>query len=103
MLVCAPGAKSLGRVPDANWTRTYELLTQYLGLPKDKPVTDYYTNDLLPANARRLPVSRWRRRPSPGGASIVGRSVGSSFETRTARSPRSRTSRSRFAAVNSSA
>jgi NitT/TauT family transport system substrate-binding protein len=51
MLVCAPGAKSLGRVPDANWNLTYDLLTQYLGLPKDKPISDYYTNDLLPANA----------------------------------------------------
>jgi NitT/TauT family transport system substrate-binding protein len=55
LLVCAPGAKSLGRVPDANWTRTYDLMTQYLGLPKDKPVTDYYTNDLLPANAGACP------------------------------------------------
>ena len=50
-LMCAPGAKSYGRVPDQNWSTTFDLLTQYLQLPKDKPVSDYYTNDLLPANA----------------------------------------------------
>jgi NitT/TauT family transport system substrate-binding protein len=50
-LMCAPGATSLGRVPDRNWTLSFELLTKYLGLPKDKPIGDYYTNDFLPANA----------------------------------------------------
>ena len=50
-LICAPGAKTFGRVPDKNWATTFDLMTQYLQLPKDKPVTDYYTNDLLPANA----------------------------------------------------
>jgi NitT/TauT family transport system substrate-binding protein len=49
-LVCAPGATALGRVPDKNWQTTYELLTQYLQLPKDKPVTEYYTTNFLPAN-----------------------------------------------------
>ncbi|MGH8712499.1 MAG: ABC transporter substrate-binding protein [Casimicrobiaceae bacterium] len=51
MLVCAPGAVSLGRVPDKNWQISFDLLTTYLNLPKDKPITDYYTNDFLPANA----------------------------------------------------
>lgn len=51
LLVCAPGAQSLGRVPDENWRITYDLLTSYLGLPKDKAITDYYTNDFLPASA----------------------------------------------------
>ena len=50
-LVCAPGATSLGRVPDKNWQITFDLLTTYLGLPKDKPVSDYYTTEFLPANA----------------------------------------------------
>ena len=50
MLVCAPGAVSLGRVPDKNWQATFELLTTYLNLPKDKPITDYYSTDYLPAN-----------------------------------------------------
>lgn len=49
-LMCAPGAAGYGRVPDKNWATTFDLLTQYLQLPKDKPVGDYYTNDLLPAN-----------------------------------------------------
>jgi NitT/TauT family transport system substrate-binding protein len=49
--VCAPGALTLGRVPDANWNKTFDLMTQYLELPKDKPITDYYTNELLPVNA----------------------------------------------------
>ena len=49
-LVCAPGATALGRVPDKNWETTFALLTKYLELPATKPVTDYYTVDLLPAN-----------------------------------------------------
>ena len=51
LLVCAPGAISLGRVPDKNWQTTFDLLTMYLNLPKDKPIGDYYSNDFLPANA----------------------------------------------------
>jgi NitT/TauT family transport system substrate-binding protein len=54
-LVCAPGATALGRVPDKNWQITFDLLTTYLGLPKDKPVADYYTTDFLPANAPACP------------------------------------------------
>jgi NitT/TauT family transport system substrate-binding protein len=54
-LLCAPGAASLGRVPEKNWNTTFELLTQYLGLPKDKPISDYYTTDLLPTNAPGCP------------------------------------------------
>ena len=54
-LICAPGATALGRVPDANWALTYDLLTQYLQLPKDKPVGDYYTTSLLPANPPKCP------------------------------------------------
>ena len=50
-LVCAPGATALGRVPEQNWQTTYTLLTKYLELPTAKPVTDFYTNDFLPANA----------------------------------------------------
>ena len=49
MLLCATGATGLGRVPDRNWQITYELLTTYLGLPKDRPIADYYTTDFLPA------------------------------------------------------
>src|SRR5207237_5667256 len=46
-LVCAPGATALARVPDQNWQTTYTLLTKYLELPTTKPVTDYYTTNLL--------------------------------------------------------
>jgi len=49
-LVCAPGAATLGRVPDQNWQTTYTLMTKYLELPTGKPVSDYYTNDLLPVS-----------------------------------------------------
>ena len=54
-LLCASGAQSLGRVPEQNWNTTFDLLTQYLGLPKDKPVSDYYTTELLPASAPACP------------------------------------------------
>lgn len=50
-LLCAPGATTLGKVPEKNWAVSYDLLTQYLGLPKDKPITDYYSTELLPASA----------------------------------------------------
>jgi NitT/TauT family transport system substrate-binding protein len=49
--LCAPGAPSLGRVPDANWQRTYDLLIQYLEFPRERPLAEYYSNDYLPANA----------------------------------------------------
>jgi len=50
-LVCAPGATAFGRVPEHNWQTTFNLLTKYLELPTSKPITDYYTVDLLPANS----------------------------------------------------
>jgi NitT/TauT family transport system substrate-binding protein len=50
-LLCAPGATALGKVPEKNWSVSFDLLTQYLGLPKDKPISDYYTTELLPAAA----------------------------------------------------
>jgi NitT/TauT family transport system substrate-binding protein len=55
LLVCAPGATALGRVPDKNWQITFDLLTTYLGLPKDRPITDYYTTDFLPASPPACP------------------------------------------------
>ncbi|WP_353185809.1 ABC transporter substrate-binding protein [Bosea sp. (in: a-proteobacteria)] len=54
-LLCAPGASALGGVPEANWSKSFDLLTQYLGLPKDKPIGDYYTTELLPASAPACP------------------------------------------------
>ena len=54
-LICAPGATALGRVPDKNWQITFDLLTTYLQLPKDKPIGDYYTTEFLPADAPKCP------------------------------------------------
>jgi NitT/TauT family transport system substrate-binding protein len=54
-LVCAPGATAMGVVPEQNWQTTYTLLTKYLELPTAKPVTDYYTTSLLPANPPKCP------------------------------------------------
>lgn len=54
-LLCAPGATALSRVPDKNWQTTFDLLTQYLQLPKDRPIGDYYTTALLPANPPKCP------------------------------------------------
>ena len=54
-LLCAPGATALGRVPAKNWQTTYMLLTKYLDFPTSKPIGDYYTDDLLPANAPKCP------------------------------------------------
>jgi NitT/TauT family transport system substrate-binding protein len=54
-LVCAPGATALGRVPERNWQLTFDLLATYLGLPRKKPVTDYYTTEFQPADAPACP------------------------------------------------
>src|SRR5438093_5801107 len=37
-LLCAPGATTLGRVPEQNWQTTFALLTKYLELPATKPI-----------------------------------------------------------------
>ncbi len=50
-LMCAASATTLGTVPASNWTTTYDLLTKYQGLPKTKPIEEYYTNDFLPKSA----------------------------------------------------
>jgi NitT/TauT family transport system substrate-binding protein len=54
-LICAPGATALGRVPDKNWQITFDLMTTYLSLPKDKPIGDYYTTEFQPADAPKCP------------------------------------------------
>lgn len=55
LLVCAPGAETLGKVPSQNWKTTYELLVKYLAFPTDLPVEDYYTEEFIPANAPTCP------------------------------------------------
>jgi NitT/TauT family transport system substrate-binding protein len=54
-LVCAPGATTMGMPPEQNWATTYDLLTKYQGLPTDKPITDYYTTEFIPADAPTCP------------------------------------------------
>jgi NitT/TauT family transport system substrate-binding protein len=56
LLICAPGATALGRVPDKNWQITFDLLTTYLGLPKERPITDYHTTEFLPASPPACPA-----------------------------------------------
>ena len=48
--VCAKGATALGVPPESVWTKTDQLLTQYLSLPTSVPITDYYSTQYLPAN-----------------------------------------------------
>jgi NitT/TauT family transport system substrate-binding protein len=54
-LICSEGAKSLGAPSEETWNKTYDLLTKYQGLPTDKPVTDYYTAEFVPADAPTCP------------------------------------------------
>lgn len=49
--LCSSGAESLGAPPQENWERTYELLTEYVDLPSDLPITDYYTDEFIPDDA----------------------------------------------------
>ena len=55
LLVCAPGAQTLGAPPEQNWQTTYDLMTEYLEFPTDKPITDYYTTEFVPADAPACP------------------------------------------------
>lgn len=54
--LCAPGATALGRAPDKNWQRTYELLISFLGLPKDRSLQDYYSDEFQPAAPPACPT-----------------------------------------------
>ncbi|MCL6649809.1 MAG: ABC transporter substrate-binding protein [Chloroflexi bacterium] len=56
--LCAPGAERIGMPPSPIWNQTFELLVKYQGFPSDKPITDYYTTDFLPADAPRCPTLR---------------------------------------------
>jgi NitT/TauT family transport system substrate-binding protein len=54
-LLCSNDAKNMGTVPGEKWDITYKLLTEYLGLSKDKPASDFYTADLVTASAPACP------------------------------------------------
>ena len=55
MLVCAPGAETLGAPPEENWQLTWDLLTTYQGLSTELPIEDYYTTEFIPADAPACP------------------------------------------------
>jgi len=54
-LYCMPGAPGFGRVSEKEWARSYEVMTKYMGLPRSAPITEYYTNDFLPAQLPACP------------------------------------------------
>ena len=39
----------LGWMAEADWHATIDTLRSYMGLTSDAPITDYYTNEFLPA------------------------------------------------------
>jgi NitT/TauT family transport system substrate-binding protein len=58
-LLCAGGAKSVGRAEPEQWAKTQDLLSQVGLLPKGVDPTTYYTYDYLPAQAdlQACPIS----------------------------------------------
>ena len=54
-LLCLPGSKTMGRLPPQLWDENYKIMTTYLQVPKDKPVSDYYTEAYLPAEMPTCP------------------------------------------------
>lgn len=55
-LLCAGGAKFLGKAEPGQWAKTQDLLSQVGLLPKGVDPTKYYTYDYLPADLRPCPV-----------------------------------------------
>lgn len=55
-LLCAGGAKFLGKAEPAQWAKTQDLLSQVGLLPKGIDPTKYYTYDYLPANLQACPI-----------------------------------------------
>lgn len=48
--VCPGGSGDLiGVTAPDSWERTYEVMTTAMEFPTDKPISDYYTQDMLPA------------------------------------------------------
>jgi NitT/TauT family transport system substrate-binding protein len=54
-LLCSNGARNLGTVPAEKWDITYQLLTGFLGLPKDKPAGDFYSTAFVTDAAPKCP------------------------------------------------
>lgn len=59
VLMCANGAKFIGKASPEQWTTTVENLATVGMLPKDKPATDYYSLDYVPneAELRACPIA----------------------------------------------
>ncbi|MET7991791.1 ABC transporter substrate-binding protein [Amycolatopsis sp. NPDC005232] len=55
-LMCAGGAKFLGKAEPAQWVKTQDLLSQVGLLPKGVDPTKYYSYDYLPADLQPCPV-----------------------------------------------
>lgn len=55
-LLCAGGAKFVGKAEPEQWTKTQDLLSQVGLLPKGVDPARYYTYDYLPADLRPCPV-----------------------------------------------
>ena len=54
--VCPGGSgDAIGATDAATWDEIYEVLTGAMEFPTDKPITDYYTNDLSPDPAVTCP------------------------------------------------
>jgi NitT/TauT family transport system substrate-binding protein len=47
-LLCVPGSKIMGQVSQEIWNANFQIMTNYLQVPADKPITDYYTEAYLP-------------------------------------------------------
>lgn len=54
-LFCAGGARYIGKVEDAHWLRTQDLLSQVKLLPAGENPKKYYTNDFLPPDSLLQP------------------------------------------------
>jgi len=48
---CITGAKTLGSPPQSAWDQSYAVMTKSMNIPTDRPMTDYYTLDFIPADA----------------------------------------------------
>lgn len=53
--VCPSGAKKIGVTSDKTWQEVFHVMTTATEFPKDRPITEFYTNDLLPSNPPDCP------------------------------------------------
>lgn len=47
--VCPGGTgDTIAATPDETWNNIYDVMTSTMNFPEDRPISDYYTNELLP-------------------------------------------------------